>query len=213
MAKKKHRFIAVAGVLGSGKTTAVKLIADSLGYEVLEENVAGNQFLPLFYKNPKRWALASQLFYLQERFSQIEKVERSIRKNGLVLDGPVQSDYEMYTKALHRLGHITDSELALYEKYFRKLETTFPVPDLILHLQVPVPTILKRVKMRGRSFEKDIDTSYLSLLSKLQTTWLKAHRASPVLNINTEKLDLAKDPEHKEKFIRSVMQHIEKLPA
>ncbi len=210
---KNHRFITVAGVMGSGKTSACKLLADRLGFELFEENLTGNKFLPLFYRNPKRWALASQLQHLSERAIQLDRIPPLLAKNSVIQDGPIYDDYLTYTGAQHKLGYISDSELALYEKLFNSVSKHSPVPSLIIHLDVSVPVILQRIRTRGRDFEKNVKLPYLRLLAELQKDWLAAFRHAPVLTVNTDELNLISNAKHQKKFVELVATYIEKLPA
>src|ERR1051326_281070 len=174
MAPSKHKFIAVAGVMGSGKTSACKLLADRLKFEMLEEKFVANPFPPLFYQQPSRWAFASQLFHLKERALQLEKIPQLLKNKTVVQDSPIFDDYLTYAKAAEMLGNMSADEFALYSEIFVLASKEMLAPDLIIHLQVTPKVILERIKTRGREFEKSVELPYLELLSKLQGEWIRS---------------------------------------
>lgn len=206
--KSKHVFLAVAGVLGSGKTTACKLLSRRLDLFSFEERVAGNAFIPLFYKDPKRWAFQAQLHYLHEKGFQLEKIKQKLAKTGVVQDSPVYQDYYTYARAQAVLGNMNEEEFKLYEKYANKLLKSYPTPDLIINLDVSLPVLKARIAKRGREYEKNIDVSYFKLLSKLQRSWMKKSTHVPIININADMLDLEHNKNDQDKFVEMITKHL-----
>lgn len=201
---KKNHYISIAGVIGVGKTTASNLIAKELGFYLFEENVGGNAFLPLFYKEPKRWAFHSQLFYLQEKANQLFKIKSLLSQNSVIQDTPIHQDYLTYAKAQNILGNMSDEEFNLYEKFFSSLKHSLPIPDLIIQLDASLPLLQKRIENRGRDYEKNIDPSYLRTLSDLQKKWIKESTHLNIVTVDTDNLDLANNKEHQKAFIELV---------
>ena len=206
--KLKYAYVSVAGLLGSGKTTASNLLAEQLGFHLFEEKVNENKFLPLFYAEPKRWAFHSQLFYLREKSSQLVKIKNIINETNVIQDSPIHQDYLTYAKAQQKLGHMNEDEFALYEKMFNVLNRDVPTPNLIIQLNASVPTIMERIKKRARSYEKSIDPSYVELLSELQNEWLSNNPKINIISINTDDLNIATNPKHQEEFIEKVKKHL-----
>lgn len=206
--KSKYVFLAVAGVLGSGKTTACKLLSRRLDLFPFEENVAGNAFIPLFYKDSKRWAFPVQLHYLHEKGVQLEKIKQKLMETGVVQDSPVYQDYYTYARAQAVLGNMNEEEFKLYEKYANKLLKSYPTPDLIIHLDVSLPVLKARIAKRGREYEKNIDVSYFKLLSKLQRSWMKKIAHVPIININADMLDLEHNKNDQNKFVEIITKHL-----
>ena len=205
---KKYKYISIAGLLGSGKTTASNLLAEKLEFHLFEEKVNENKFLPLFYSDPKRWAFHSQLFYLKEKAAQLVKIRDIINETHVVQDSPIHQDYLTYAKAQQVLGHMNENEFALYEKFFHVLNQDLPTPDLIIHLDASVPTIMERIKQRARSYEKSIDSKYVELLKKLQDKWMSQNSKLNIISINMDDTDIVQNLEHQKEFIEKIKAHL-----
>ncbi len=209
--KDKYVYVSIAGLLGSGKTTAANLLADKLGFYPFEEKVNENKFLPLFYQDPQRWAFHSQLFYVREKASQLVKIKKIINETHVVQDSPVYQDYLTYAKAQQILGNMNEDEFALYEKFFHVLNRDLPVPDLIIQLNASVPSIMERIKLRARDYEKKIDSKYVELLMRLQNEWIAKNPKLNIVSIDTNAVDIAHNPKHQAEFIKVVKAHLANL--
>ncbi len=207
--EKKPLYVSVAGVMGSGKTTASNLLAKTLSFDLFEETGLENKFLPLYYQDPKRWSLHSQLFYLHQRAEQLSKIHLLLAKNSIIQDSPIYQDYLTYAKAQYILGHMNHDEFSLYEKYFHALNEHILIPNLIVQLDTSVDTLASRIKKRNRDYEKTIDKPYLELLSKLQKEWVNTHPNLEILAVNTDNLDLASNPNHQKQFVDLVKSKLE----
>lgn len=205
----KPLYISIAGVMGSGKTTASNLLAQKLGFDLFEEKVNENKFLPLYYRDPKRWSLHSQLFYLHEKAEQLSKINLLLTKNSIIQDSPIYQDYLTYAKAQYILGHMNHDEFNLYEKYFNSLKQNILTPHLIVQLDTSIDTLINRIKKRNRDYEKTIDKPYLELLSNLQKEWVNTHPHLNILKINTDNLNLADNPGDQDKFLNLVKEKLE----
>lgn len=206
--KEHNEYIAVMGTLGSGKTTAAQLLANDLGYTLIEENVKENAFLPRFYKDMKRWAFHSQVFFLMEKIRQMIEAKQLIEKTSVVQDTPITQDVYSYAKAQHDLGHMDDAEWALYQKIYHEFTPHFPNPDLIVFLDTSIPAIEQRVATRGREFEKAIPTDYLTLLDTLNRKWLEQNTTIPVLVVHTDTLDISRNRDAQTQFVSLVRRSL-----
>ena len=207
-------FIAVAGIMGSGKTTAARLVAKALGARLFEENFKENIFLPLYYKNPKRWAFHSQLFYLAKKAEQLGEIKNLLdRGENCVQDSPIYQDYLTYVKAQKMLGYIGGSEFKVYDKIFRLLLLSLPSPDMIIQLEGTPPILRKRVTKRGYGYENKVKDEYLKLLSRLQKKWIAEQNLLNVLVVNTDALNFVDNAEDQKKFTLMVKDGIRRLPA
>lgn len=205
--------ISVTGVMGSGKTTASNLLAERLGFHLFEENVEGNTFLPLFYEDPKRWALPMQLFYLREKVAQLMKIRNLLDRTSVVHDSPIYQDYYTYVKAQQILGNITGEELVLYEKFFHMFHDRFPVPHLIIHLKAEPQVLLQRIRERARDYEKNVDIPYLELLTRLQQEWVSQSPHLHIISVDVGEVNFARDEAGKREFIETVRKGLEALPV
>ncbi len=168
MAKKV--FLAMAGNIGAGKTTAAKLISQTFGYELFDEPVVDNRFLRSYYADMKRWSFTLQLEFLIKRVQHHELIGR-VNKS-CIQDRTLYEDPEVFAKYLHGLGHLTNDELDLYFDYFARLQRDLHRPDKVICFVVPdVGTLLERIRMRGRAEESKIDVGFLEGLNGYYTAF------------------------------------------
>lgn len=198
--KERPEYIAVMGTMGSGKTTAARLLARDLQFTLIEENVKENAFLPRFYKDMSRWAFHSQLFFLMEKIRQMTETKSMLDKTPVIQDTPITQDVFSYAKAQHELGHMDDAEWALYQKIYHEFTPHFPSPDLIVFLDTSIPVIEQRIAERGRGFEQTIPREYLELLDKLNRKWLEQNTTIPVVMVRTDTLDIARNKDAQAQF-------------
>lgn len=198
--KERNEYIAVMGTMGSGKTTAARLLAKDLQFSLVEENVKENAFLPRFYKDMSRWAFHSQLFFLMEKIRQMTEAKGALEKTPIVQDTPITQDVYSYAKAQYELGHMDDAEWALYQKIYHEFTPHFPQPDLIVFLDTSIPAIEHRIANRGREFEQEIPTDYLTLLDKLNRKWLEQNTTIPVVVVHTDGLDISRNADAQKQF-------------
>jgi deoxyadenosine/deoxycytidine kinase len=157
---KQKRFVALAGNIGAGKTTAAKLISQACGFELFDEPVIDNRFLRDYYADMRRWSFTLQLEFLIRRVEHHELIH-TVRKS-CVQDRTLYEDPEIFAKYLHGLGHMTDSELDLYFEYFQRLSRNIIQPDKVICFDVPqVDVLLSRIRTRGREEEKGIQQQFL----------------------------------------------------
>jgi len=155
-----RHFVALAGNIGAGKTTAAKMISQSFGFELFDEPVIDNRFLRDYYANMGRWSFTLQLEFLIRRVEHHELIH-SVKKS-CVQDRTLYEDPEIFAKYLHGLGHMTDSELDLYFEYFQRLSRAIVRPTKVICFDVQgVEVLLGRIRERGREEEKGIGRQFL----------------------------------------------------
>ncbi|QSQ27871.1 deoxynucleoside kinase [Pyxidicoccus parkwayensis] len=157
---KARRFVALAGNIGAGKTTAAKLISQSFGYQLFDEPVIDNRFLRDYYADMSRWSFTLQLEFLIRRVEHHELIHSY--KRSCVQDRTLYEDPEIFAKYLHGLGHMTNAELDLYYEYFQRLSRHIIQPDKVICFEVgSVDVLLQRIRTRGREEEKGIRHQFL----------------------------------------------------
>ncbi|HLM48126.1 MAG TPA: deoxynucleoside kinase [Myxococcaceae bacterium] len=161
---KAKRFVALAGNIGAGKTTAAKMISQAFGFELFDEPVIDNRFLKDYYADMRRWSFTLQLEFLIRRVEHHELIH-SVKKS-CVQDRTLYEDPEIFAKYLHGLGHMTNAELDLYYEYFQRLSRSVAPPDKVICFSVPsVDVLLERIRTRGRAEEKGIQGQFLTGLN------------------------------------------------
>lgn len=157
---KPKLFVAMAGNIGAGKTTAAKMISQSFGFELFDEPVIDNRFLRQYYQDMRRWSFTLQLEFLIRRVEHHELIH-TVSKS-CIQDRTLYEDPEIFAKYLHGLGHMSDNELDLYFEYFKRLSNQIKHPDKVICFDVPhVDVLLSRIKRRGREEEKGMQSNFL----------------------------------------------------
>jgi len=203
----KGIFISVMGTMGSGKTTAAKLLAQKLTYTLMTEHYEENNFLPRFYDDMKRWAFHSQTFFLLEKVRQLEQIPELLLTNSIIQDTPIIQDVYSYAQAQYKLNNMDHEEWKLYRKTYESLNGHLRQPDFIVYLDASVDTIMERIANRGREYEQSIPRSYIELLDKLNAEWLET-TTIPVVKINTNSRNFVHKELDQEFFTISVRHAI-----
>lgn len=198
------RFIAIEGPIGVGKTSLCKRLAETFNYDVLLEKSEDNPFLDRFYKAPEQFALATQLFFLFQRAQQMQ----DLRQDDLFT--PVRvADFLMEKDQLFAQQNLDKDEYALYEQVYQHLTLNAPTPDLVIYLQAPTDVLLARIKKRGLEAEQYIELDYLENLNRAYTEFFHYYKASSLLIVNSEEIDLVKN----EDDYQQLVDYIVSLPS
>ncbi len=157
-------YIVISGNIGAGKTSLSQIISKEMGFSVYFEDFHSNLFLKDYYKDMKRWAFATQMNFLALRYEQLVH-HVLLSKIPAVLDRSIYEDREVFAKALHEDGLMTDAEWTVYDKMYRLMVDNLPTPNLMIYLEKTVDELLRNIAKRGRDFEK-IPREYLESLDK-----------------------------------------------
>jgi deoxyadenosine/deoxycytidine kinase len=178
------KYIVVEGPIGVGKTSLVDLIGREFRFKQVLEVVEENPFLPKFYKEMRNFAFQTQLFFLLNRYKQ----QQALFQNELFSSG-IMSDYLFEKDRIFAYVNLDEAELVLYEKLYAILKPQVPKPDLVIYLQANTDTLIKRIKLRGRNYEKTIGHDYLGHLNKAYNDFFLRYKETPLLIINTNEID------------------------
>ncbi len=198
----KHRYIVVEGPIGAGKTSLAMRLAERLNAATLLEDPKSNPFLPQFYRDMRRYALPTQLFFLFQRVQQLESLMQPD-----LFGKPTVADFTLAKDPLFARLTLDDAEYQLYDKIHAHVKPQVPVPDLVIYLQASVETLVARVRKRGVAAESGIDEGYLRRLSEAYTRYFHQYEASPLLIVNSERLNFVDVPEH----LDLLLERVEKM--
>ncbi|MFB6264095.1 MAG: deoxynucleoside kinase [Bradymonadaceae bacterium] len=203
-------FIALAGNIGAGKTTAANLVSNHFGFDLFTEPVLENRFLSLYYENMSRWSFTLQMEFLLKRVEH----HMHIQKHGgsCVQDRTLIEDPEVFAKYLHGLGHMRDEELDLYFDFFKRFNRNIDQPDKIILLYTPDTTeLMRRIAHRGREEESGIGAEFLRGLNGYYDTFAQVARRKydiDVLTVDVTDTDIRNDPDRR-RFLQLVEDFLE----
>ena len=195
----KPRYIVVEGPIASGKTSLADKLAQKIGGTTLLDDPKANPFLAQFYRDMRRYALPTQLFFLFQRVGQIEAL-----KQPDLFAKPTVADFTLARDPLFARMTLDDAEYQLYRRIYDHMKPQAPVPDLVIYLQASVDTHVARVKKRGNPIESGIDEGYLQRLSEAYARYFYNYADSPLLIVNSERLNFVDLPEHLDLLIERV---------
>jgi deoxyadenosine/deoxycytidine kinase len=198
-----RRSIAIAGNMGSGKSTLVDFLARTYDVSPFYEPNEENPYLPDFYKDMKRWAFRSQLYFLSNKFRLHQELDRT--PGVVALDRTIFEDAEIFATALHQMKKIDKRDWQTYWGFYQAILDAIKPPDLMIYLRCSMRTLRQRIKLRGRAMEQDVPLAYLKRLDGLYDEWIRSYKMSEVLVLETDKLDYIHDLIHR----LDVMERIE----
>ena len=200
------KFIVVAGNIGAGKTTLVKILSERLGFNPFYEPHDENPYLADFYEDMKSWSYHSQVYFLTRRL----KIHKELLQatGTVVQDRSVYEDAQIFARNLYLQGDLSQRDYRVYQDLYQILVSLLPMPSLIIYLRASVDTLMKRIACRGREYEAGISREYLGRLNQLYEDWMGNFDQSPVLIINSDDLDLISKPEHVDQVVRWVQNKL-----
>ena len=188
------RYVAVAGMIGAGKTSLVSWLVDRYGLLPFYEPNEQNPYLEDFYRDMRRWALPSQLYFLAHRMRLHQALEASERPS--VIDRTIWEDAEIFARNAHEQGFLDPRDWALYSELYEGIRRTVRPPDVLIALRCTIRTARQRIRRRGRAMEANIPDDYLRRLHHAYTHWFEAYTLSPIVVIETDKMDYVENLVH-----------------
>jgi deoxyadenosine/deoxycytidine kinase len=200
------KYLVLAGNIGAGKSTLVGLLAESLGFRPYYEPVAENPYLKDFYADMERWAFHSQSYFLSHRV----RSHRALMDDpwSVVQDRSLYEDAEVFARNLYERGSMSARDWDTYRELYRTLTTLLPPPDLVVYIRASVPTLKKRIALRGRGFEADIPDEYLEGLNRLYEDWISGFTLAPVLVIPGDRMDFVEESKDFKAILRSIERRL-----
>ncbi|MDT0555869.1 deoxynucleoside kinase [Patiriisocius hiemis] len=186
--------VAIAGNIGSGKTTLTRLLAKHYKWKAHFEEVDDNPYLDDFYNQMARWSFNLQIYFLNSRFRQI----LDIRKSGkdIIQDRTIYEDAYIFAPNLHAMGLMTNRDFENYRSLFDLMESVTEGPDLLIYLRSSIPNLVKQIHKRGRDYENSISIDYLSRLNERYEAWIHEYNKGNLIILDVDDLDFVDNPEH-----------------
>jgi deoxyadenosine/deoxycytidine kinase len=185
--------IAIAGNIGSGKTTLTALLSKQYGWKPHYEDVDDNPYLHDFYEDMQRWSFNLQIFFIKNRFSQI----LNIRKSGddVVQDRTIYEDAHIFAPNLHAMGLMSSRDYESYKALFELISSLIQPPDLLIYLRASVPTLVNQIQKRGRKYENAIRLDYLLRLNERYEAWISEYKTGKMLIVDVDSTNFEENPE------------------
>ena len=182
--------IAIAGNIGSGKTTLTRLLSKHFGWKPHYEEVDNNPYLESFYEDMKRWSFNLQIYFLNSRFRQV----MDIRKSGddIIQDRTIYEDAYIFAANLYDMGLMETRDYQNYQDLFELMSSFLQAPDLLIYLRASVPTLVRQIQKRNRDYEQSIRLDYLKALNKRYESWIANYNKGKLLIIESDDIDLEK---------------------
>lgn len=201
-------FITVEGPIGVGKTSLSKAISDAYEYHLLKEIVDENPFLGKFYEDIDEWSFQTEMFFLCNRYKQLSDIKKHIIETG----SPVVADYHIFKNLIFAKRTLKPSEYEKYEAIYKILTADMPRPNMVVYLHASLDTLMDRIALRGREFEKMITRDYIEQLAADYHEFIQhfevMHPDIPVIQLNGDQIDFVKNPDDLEQVLKLVEEKL-----
>ncbi len=185
-------FIAVAGNIGTGKTTLTRMLSERFGWEPHYEAVVDNPYLEDFYKDMNRWSFPLQIFFLNNRFRAHQKIAGTT--NSAIQDRSIYEDFNIFARNLVDTGKMDARDFKNYFEIYESFCEFLAPPDVVVYLRKSLPRLQSQILKRGRSYEANIPPEYLAALNRYYDDWMKNYSYGKKLIIDTDELDFVQNP-------------------
>jgi hypothetical protein len=186
--------VAIAGNIGSGKTTLTRLLSKHYKWKPHYEDVEDNPYLDDFYNEMERWSFNLQIYFLNSRFRQILEIRERGKK--VIQDRTIYEDAYIFAPNLHAMGLMTNRDYENYKSLFDLMESVTKGPDLLIYLRSSIPNLVKQIHKRGRDYENSISIDYLSRLNERYEAWITTYSKGKMIILDVDDLDFVEYPEH-----------------
>ena len=176
--------IAVAGNIGSGKTTLTSLLSRHFKWDPHYEDVDDNPYINDFYQDMQRWSFNLQIYFLNSRFNQIIDIQKSGRD--VIQDRTIYEDAYIFAPNLHSMGLMSTRDFENYFTLFNLISSLIDPPDLIIYLRASIPTLVNQIQNRGRKYENSIRLDYLKRLNERYEAWIESYKLGKMLIVDAD---------------------------
>ena len=190
--KNKVMHIAVAGNIGSGKTTLANMLAKHYGWDIQLEDNDDNPYISDFYEDMQRWSFNLQVYFLNVRYNNIKKIRENSKP--VIQDRTIYEDANIFAPNLHAMGLMSTRDFENYSSLFNSLNSMIQAPDLLIYLRGTIPTLVKQIQQRGRDYEDSIRLDYLKRLNERYEAWISTYNLGKLVILNIDELDFENDP-------------------
>ena len=204
--KQKKVFVAVAGNIGSGKSSLTKLLSKRFGWKPFFESVEDNPYLSDFYADMKRWSFNLQVYFLSNRFRSHKAITEG--PGSVILDRVIYEDAEIFARNLFEIGNMEARDYQNYVALYHVMTEYLRPPDLLIYLRADVDTLLRQISFRGRDFEQSIKREYLEQLNRHYESWIENYKLGSLLTVKSGKVDFVNRPEDLDAIVDAIKRKL-----
>jgi deoxyadenosine/deoxycytidine kinase len=194
--------LAIAGNIGSGKTTLTTLLSKHYKFEPHYENVEDNPYISDFYEDMQRWSFNMQIYFLNTRYNSLLQIQKG--KKNVIQDRTIYEDANIFAPNLHSMGLMSTRDFDTYQRLFESMVLTVKAPDLLIYLRASIPSLVNNIQKRGREYEDSIRLDYLRRLNERYEAWMSSYRGKHII-VEVDDLNFAENNEH----LGSIISRIE----
>lgn len=195
-----YTYISIEGNIGAGKTTLSKMLAEQFNCRLILEQFTDNPFLPYFYEDPERYAFPLELFFMTERYKQMQTL---LPQQELFRDLTI-SDYFFTKTLLFARNNLQDEEFRMFQRLFQTLSASFPKPEMIVYLHRSVDKLMENIKRRGRDYENSITPAYLKKIQNVYFEYFRMETSIPVVIIDVDQIDFVEDQKYYQEIVNCI---------
>ncbi len=206
MTSPAHTFVAVAGNIGSGKSSLTRLLSQAMGWQAMYESVEDNPYLSDFYRDMRRWSFQLQVYFLSNRFRNHKAITEGTAS--VILDRVIYEDAEIFARNLFEIGNMEERDYRNYVALYDVMTEYLHPPDLLVYLRADVGTLVRQIALRGRDFEQSIKSEYLEQLNRHYEAWVGRYAKGKLLIVESDNLDFVNRKEDLQKIIGMVRDRL-----
>jgi deoxyadenosine/deoxycytidine kinase len=209
MSENSGMHIAIAGNIGSGKTTLARMLAKHYNWEAHYEDVDENPYLNDFYEDMQRWSFNLQIYFLNSRFNQILDIRK--QHQTVIQDRTIYEDAYIFAPNLHSMGLMSSRDFENYYTLFNLMTSLVAPPDLLIYLRASVPTLVNQIQKRGREYENSIRLDYLKRLNERYEAWINTYKLGKLLIIDVDNINFSENQQDLGEIIDKIDANIHGL--
>lgn len=200
--------LAIAGNIGSGKTTLTTLLSKHYKFEPHYEDVEDNPYISDFYEDMQRWSFNLQIYFLNARYNTLLQLQKN--KKNIIQDRTIYEDAHIFAPNLHSMGLMSTRDFETYQKIFESISQTVKPPDLLVYLRASIPHLVNNIQKRGRDYEDSIRLDYLRRLNERYEAWISSYKPKHLI-IEVDNLNFADNSEHLGSIITKIESEVNGL--
>ena len=203
---KEFKHIAIAGNIGSGKTTLTSLLSKNFGWDAHYEDIENNPYLNDFYQDMPRWSFNLQVYFMNTRFKKIVEIKNGVRQ--VIQDRTIYEDAYIFAPNLHAMGLMSTRDFENYMTLFKTMNSLIDPPDLLIYLRSSIANLVSQIEKRGRDYEQNLRLDYLKRLNERYEAWITTFQDGKILIIDVDDINFAEDQEDLSNVVNKVQAEL-----